>query len=219
MIEDDIYNCYMQRYDVFLAEDIQSFDWADFFDRYHFERQYIIEAVEHIADEPITRFNDDSYTQKYIIKPTDDLTFQASLGLIRANNKIPQLENDLMNCMVYARDSSCNIIKQVLVHAEKSNNKYICNVMFVDSKGRTHTTGEAHKYAFYGVRSIENLVERLLLNNKDICMLTFASNKSDIKKHQLYLNLLNRTRINAHFSNILEDKTSNSTYNQIYALI
>lgn len=219
MIDDDIYNCYMQRYNVFLAEDIQSFDWDEFFDRYHFEKHYIVEAVECVADVPVTRFNDDSYTQKYIVKPTDELVFDVSLNLIRSKNKIPQLEHDLMNCRMFIKNVVCDTIKQVLDHVESAANKYICDVSFVDARGNTHTTGEANKYAFYVVRSIENIVERLLMNNKDVCMMTFASSKIETKRHQLYLQILKRTRINSFFKNILEDTTTNSNYNLVYALV
>ena len=219
MIDDDIYNCYMQRYNVFLTEDILSFDWDDFFNRYHFEKHYIVEAVERNADVPITRFNDDSYTQKYTIKPTDDLIFNASLNLIRSKNKIPQLEHDLMNCRMFVKSAACDAIKQVLDHVDSTSNKYICDITFVDVKGNTHTTGAANKYAFYVVRSIENIVERLLMKNKDVCMMTFASSKSEIKKHHLYLQILKRTRTKSFFKNIIEDTTNNSHYNLVYALV
>jgi hypothetical protein len=218
---DEIYNRYVQRYNVFLAEDINAFDWEGFFDRYFFESHYIVEAVDYDGRESITRFNDSSFKDTYIIYPTDNLKFKLTLSFIQASNKLNTLDKHILNCKMFIRTDACVKLQQVYQHLHQHADKYICDVDFVDAQGRTNVTGEVDRYAFYVLKSIESTLETVLLqsDNNNICTLTFCSSKAEQKRHLLYMQMLKRVRIRAMFKDIIEDTVSSDTYNTIYVLL
>jgi hypothetical protein len=212
----------MQRYDVFLAEDINTFDWEGFFDRYFFESHYIVEAVDYVGREPITRFNDASFRDTYIIYPTDELKFKLALSFIQASNRLSTLDKHIMNCRMFVRTEICDKLQQTYQHLHGCSDKYICDIDFVDTQGRTNVTGEVGKYAFYVLKSIESTIETVLLrsdNKNDICALTFCSSKAEQKRHILYMQMLKRVRVRKMFKHVIEDTVSSDTYNTIYVLL
>ena len=222
LIMDEIYNRYVQRYNVFLAEDINKFDWEGFFDRYFFESHYIVEAVDYAGRESITRFNDSSFKDTYIIYPTDNLKFKLTLSFIQSSNKLSTLDKHILNCKMFIRTNACTQLQQVYQHLHQHVIKYICDIDFVDAQGRTNVTGEVYKYAFYVLKSIESTLETVLLqsdNKNNICALTFCSSKAEQKRHLLYMQMLKRVRVRTLFKDVIEDTVSSDTYNTIYVLL